>query len=280
MHYRTFLLAALLTFSFNHQAWSKPIERIISLSPGLTELVYSAGAGEKLVAVDRFSNYPIQVKKLPIIGDANGFSFEKIIELNPDLVLVWGGGTSTQDIIRLQELGLNVKVHHINSLQDIPTMIDELAKLTHSTQGQQVASQLRQIIEHTQAEYQNVIRLSFFYQTWDQPLMTLNGQQFISQAVELCGADNVFHNLPQLAPQINFEQVIALNPDVIFLGARSKISLSWKQTWLAVPDLKASQFQHIFTLDGDTYHRPTERMIRALPALCQQLDSIRINLAH
>lgn len=270
---------ALTTLLAHHQAWSKPVDRIISLAPGLTELIYSAGAENKLIAVDSYSDYPPQVANIKRIGDTHGFSFEAIVALNPDLILAWGGGTPKKDIERLKELNLNVVVHEIRTLNDIPNMIETLSELSdNSDKGHKVAEELRGILVSLKRKYQDVPRLGFFYQIWDQPLMTLNGEQFISQALNLCGADNVFHGLPQLAPQINLEQVVHHNPDLLFLGGHSQANTHWKQTWLKIPNLKAVQNGHIYSIDPDLYHRPTERMIRALPQLCSQIHTIRLEL--
>ena len=270
---------AFTTLLAHHQAWSKPVERIISLAPGLTELIYSAGAENKLIGVDSYSDYPPEVANIRRIGDTYGFSFEAIVALNPDLILAWGGGTPKKDIERLKELNLNVVVHEIRTLNDIPNMIDTLSELSNNpSKGHKIARELRDILLGLKNQYQQVPRLRFFYQIWDQPLMTLNGEQFISQALKLCGADNVFHDLPQLAPQISFEQVVHNNPDLIFLGGHTQTNTHWKKSWLDIPNLKAVQNGHIFSIDPDLYHRPTERMIRALPQLCSQIHTMRLEL--
>ena len=112
---------------------NNPAQRIISLAPHAVENIFSAGAGDKLVGVMAYSNFPDAAKTLPIIGSYESINFEKIIELNPDLIIAWESGNSDTSIKRLQELGFTVYIDHPTSLKDVAKSIRDIGILTDSS---------------------------------------------------------------------------------------------------------------------------------------------------
>lgn len=252
------------------------VERIISLAPSLTELVYSVGAGDKLVGVLAHSDYPSQAKQLPQVGDANSLNIERIIELRPDLILVWASGITARDLARLQAFGYNLLIRDTQRLDDIPDLIEEIGLLTqHGPQATAEAKRLRQQLTQLQDQYQHKSPVRVFYQIWQQPLITINGTQFMGQAIQLCGGLNPFADHAALAPHISLEAVLEANPQLILLGGGRQHQQAWFTFWQKIPHLSASQNQHIMPLQGTAYQRPTARLIDALPELCQLIDQAR-----
>lgn len=253
-----------------------PVTRIISLAPSLTELIYAAGAGDYLVGAVSYSDYPPEAQRVARVGDFNAINIERIIELKPDLILTWQSGTSARDIQRLEQLGLPVLIRETQYLDDIPKLIAEIGQLT----GQQdtantEAERLRSQLNTLRQNYQNASAVSVFYQVWHQPLITVNGAQFMGQAIALCGGENIFADQTALAPHVSREAVINANPDVILLGGKSANQQAWLTQWQTLSFLTASQNQHIFLLDSDQYQRPTPRFIDGLNTLCQLIDQAR-----
>ncbi|MBD3822699.1 MAG: cobalamin-binding protein [Thiotrichales bacterium] len=250
--------------------------RIISLSPHLTEMVFSAGAGKDLVGVDRYSNYPASTTKLPKVGDAFHLNFEQIVALKPDLILVWQASIKPQDLQRLQDLGLRVFVSNIQTLNDIPNEIEEIGRRAGTQRHAfSTAEELRHRLTLLRRQYAPKAPISVFYEVWNQPLTTINGQQFISQGLALCGTQNVFADLTPLAPQISRESVLMKNPQVILMGGGKDKQTSWRRNWQAFPMLQAVQNRQIIGVNSDLYQRPTQRFIEALPALCHQIEAAR-----
>ncbi len=257
------------TLSHTNQPTSSEI-RIISLSPHLTEMVYSAGAGDLLVGVVSYSNYPKQALSLPVVGGYNALNFEQIIALKPTLILGWQSGNTAKDIQRLKQFGFKVLLTEVTKLSDIPDQIEQIGKLTHrenlaQPKAQALRLQLKQLKQH----YQNAVPVSVFYQVWNKPLYTISGRQFISQGMELCQGRNVFADLQALAPQVSIESIIQKNPSLILLGGTRNVQQQWLASWQAYPVIDAVKNQNIKLLDADAYQRPTARFINALPALCQ-----------
>ncbi|MDX1353568.1 MAG: helical backbone metal receptor, partial [Thiomicrorhabdus sp.] len=180
----TIYLFTLLFTLQSYQAWSsevKPVERIISLSPHITELVFSAGAGNKLVGVSDYSNYPAQASQVPVVGSYQSVNIESIIALNPDLIITWKSATRPQDIEKLQSLGFNLWQTEIEQLQDITQLIVQIGdKAGTLKQAQQKADELNAILREQAKKYQTKASIRAFYQVWQQPLMTIIGKQFIS----------------------------------------------------------------------------------------------------
>lgn len=248
-------------------------ERVISLAPHLTEMMYSAGAGNQLVGTVNYSDYPSEAKKLAIIGGYSNLNYEKIISLNPDVVLYWQGGNQAQAIKRLQQLGINVLSFKEKTLDDIPQTILKLGKRFHTeNHARKISQQLTQQLQQLKTTYQHHHKVTVFYQIWDAPLMTIGKPQFLNEAIELCGGQNIFNDQLQPAPQVSLESVLARNPQIILLGGQKQKQQQWQTYWQQFTQLHATQNQQIYLLNADHFQRPTARLIHALPALCQTIN--------
>lgn len=275
--FTTNFLALLLVLP-SYQAWSNEhsVSRIVSLSPHITELIYSAGAGEKLVGVSDYSNYPNQAKLLPSVGSSHTLNIEAIIALQPDLIISWQSATRPQDIQKLKSMGFTLWQTEVEKLEDIPNLILRIGKKAGTLDiAKKTAKQLIDILDSETKKYQAKKTIRAFYQVWQQPLMTINGKQFISSAMNVCGSQNAFYDLPMLASEINIESLIQRNPEVFLIGGEKAFQQSWKNQWLKYPTLHAVKNQQIYLLNNDLYQRPTARLIKNIPDLCEILNQAR-----
>jgi iron complex transport system substrate-binding protein len=244
--------------------------RIITLAPNLAELVYAAGAGQQLVAVGRYSDYPEAVKKLPLVGDAFALNLERIATLQPDLVLVWHSGTPERQRSALKALaqrrGFAVFESEIRSVQDIGRTLERIGQLS-GTQGT-ASAQAAQIDAQWQAlgqQYAQVAPVRVFYQVWDAPLMTFNGQHIVSQAIRLCGGVQGFDALPALTPTVSREAVLAFNPQTILGGGETANAMA---AWKKLPQLAAVQHTQLHTINAALLTRMGPRFVQATAELC------------
>jgi len=250
---------------------AQPAQKIISLSPHITELIFSAGAGEKLSGVDDYSDYPKAAKSITRIGDANHLDIETILSLQPDLIVAWGSGQShdryIQQLIHLQQ---TVYISSPENLEAIPHTVENLGKLSGTydyakQQSQNFRNELKNII----AEYSERPSVTVFYEIWHQPLFTINGQHVMNQVIEICGGKNVFADLPILSPEVNIEAVISANPDVIIasgvVSENGNQRPAWLDNWLQWPT----------HLHPDLIHRQTFRILQGTRILCEQLQRAR-----
>jgi iron complex transport system substrate-binding protein len=249
---------------------ARSAQRIITLAPNLAELVYAAGAGKQLVAVGRYSDYPAAVKKLPLVGDAFALNLERIATLKPDLVLVWQSGTPERQRSALKALakrrGFAVFESEIRSVQDIGRTLERLGQLTgtQATASAQ-AAQINAQWQTLGAQYTNASPVRVFYQVWDAPLMTFNGQHIVSQAIRLCGGVQGFDALPALTPTVSREAVLAFNPQTILGGGESPSALA---AWKKLPQLAAVQQAQLHTLNAALLTRMGPRFVQATAELC------------
>lgn len=255
-----------------------PAKRIVSLSPGATELLFSAGAGERVVAVSAWSDFPAEAAALPQVGDSNRLDLEAIVSLAPDLVVAWIDGNSRSQLERVAGLGIPVFWLAPRTFEDIARAVEELALLTgQSAVGKARAESFREEIASLESGYASAQPVRVFYQIWDQPLMTVNREELISKAIELCGGANVFGHLPRLVPRISREAVLAANPEVIVTAGEAGNN-RWLEGWQQFPGLTAVSAGNLFLEPPDLLARPTLRIVEGARHLCQTLEQARANL--
>lgn len=253
---------------------AEPARRIISLAPNLTELTFTAGAGEKLVGVDQYSDFPEAARAIARIGDAFRVDFERVLSLRPDVVLAWDTGTSAGVIERLRDLKVTVRPLSTQRLADVGKALREIGQIAGtSATADAAAREFEQRIAALRAEYAGRAVLAVFLQVNDKPLYTVNGQQIMSEIVELCGGRNVFAQLDKFAPEVGIEAVIAANPQVIIATDYSGAgALAQWQRW---PNLAAVKHGNVYNLPPDDVTRATTRLARGAAELCRTLESAR-----
>ncbi|MEQ5816593.1 cobalamin-binding protein [Marinobacter sp. NFXS11] len=257
---------------------AEPAQRVVSLSPGATELLFSAGAGDRVVAVSAWSDYPAEAADLPQVGDSNRLDLEAIVSLTPDLVVAWVDGNSRSQLERLSGLGIPVFWLAPRTFDDIAAAVSDLALLTGLPDlGNERAEAFRAEMAALKAQYADARPVKVFYQIWDQPLMTVNREELISKAIALCGGVNVFGGLPRLVPRISREAVLEANPEAI-ITAGSSGDRQWLETWRQFPGLAAVAAGNLFLEPPDLLARPTLRMADGARHLCQTLEQARANL--
>jgi iron complex transport system substrate-binding protein len=252
--------------------------RIVSLAPNLTELAYAAGAGSTLVGTVEYSDYPDAARALPRVGDAWRVDPERVLELRPDLVLAWSSGTPGDTVARLESLGLRVVSIPTFRLADVATALRTIGKIAGtSAVADASAAAFDAAIRGLRAGHAGVPTVSVFIEIDDEPLYTVNGHHVISEVVELCGGRNVFAELPQLAPPVTLEAVLARDPQVI-LSADDTITdpqVLWRR-WTQVAAVRDGT---IYSMSSDTLTRATPRLAEGARAVCAALDDTRARRA-
>lgn len=253
-----------------------PAERIVALAPHIVENLFSAGAGDKIVGAVTFSNFPEEAKAITEVGTYNAFSMEKVLALQPDLVVMWGSGNGMHTLSRLQDLGIPVYVSELRHLQDIPESIRRLSRLAGTeASGQAQADRIAEELASLRRVYGERDVLEVFYQIWNDPLQTVNGEHLISEIIALCGGHNIFADARSLAPRISVESVLLRDPDAIVASGMGEARPEWLDEWRAYPSLTAVARNALLFVNPDHVQRPTARVILGARRLCQQLDQIR-----
>ncbi|MGL4767128.1 MAG: cobalamin-binding protein [Formosimonas sp.] len=247
-----------------------PAQKIISLSPSITENLFAIGAGARIVGTSSASDYPLAAQQIPVVADYQNIQLERIAALKPDVVVAWQGGTSPAQLAALAQLNIPVYLHRVQTLSDIPLSLMRLAQLTglEATAAPQILAAYQSIRLLRDAPQP---RLSAFYQVWPSPLTTLNRSNWVSDALARCGAVNLFADAPVAAPTVGMETVLKYNPDII-ISATTNADLDAWRNW---PNLAAVRRNALWQVDADVMNRATLRTLAASAQLCQQIDGLR-----
>ncbi|MEE8389012.1 MAG: cobalamin-binding protein [Acidiferrobacterales bacterium] len=247
-----------------------PASRIISLSPHITELLFAAGAGDRLVGVVEYSDYPAAARTIKRIGSAFRVDMEGLVSLQPDLVVAWTSGNSDSDIAMIKRFGIPIFYSDPKHLEDIPTQITNLAQLSAT---EEIAVRATRTFTRKHKELLNrhsgQTAISVFYQLWHQPIMTVNKNHLINDVIELCGGVNVFASLSSLTPVVGVEDVITANPDYIIASSvgRSELTSMWGK-WSG---FAAAGKKGFIIVPADLLHRQGPRIIQAAEIMCRGL---------
>ena len=252
-----------------------PAERIVSLAPHVTEQLYAAGAGAKLVGVSEYSDYPEEAKRLPRVASSGTVNLEMVLALKPDLVVAWRLEATAAALARLESIGVPVFYSEPRRLAQIPDMIESLGELAGTAAtAKPLAISLRKELARLGDAYRGKRPVSVFYQIAERPLMTLGGEHFVSDAIVLCGGRNVFAASSIMAPVVNVESVLAADPEAIVSGDQN-----WHADWRRFPGLRAVQANNLFTIPVNEMHRHGPRAIGATALLCRRIDEARLKAA-
>ena len=253
-----------------------PARRVISLAPHLTELMFAIGAGDRVVGTVEYADFPAAATRVPRVGDSSLLDLERIVAMKPDLVLVWRHGNSPQQLQRLAALKLPTYASEARTLSDIAGTMRDLGTLTGvSDQAAQRAAAFEAAVSALQARYADRRRIDVFYQIWNQPLITINGEHLISQVLELCSARNVFASARLLTPTVTEEAVLLTNPDAIVAGWSDSFGQAPLDSWRRLTALRAVRQGRLLQVDPDLLHRQSDRVVLGAQELCEKLDAVR-----
>ncbi len=252
-----------------------PPQRIVSLSPGATAMLFAAGGGARVVGTPEFSVEPGAARTIVRIGDSHGFDVERILALHPDLIVAWTAGASSAQLQPFLRAGLPVYHHRVVRLDDLPSAIERLGVLLHTeAQAHQAAAALSSRIAAIRARYGRVQAPRLLLQVWDRPVYTLGGGQIISDAAEACGYSNVYGELHDAAPAVSLESIAARDPEVILvLAADAPSARQWTEHWQSLPALRAVKNRRVISFIDARLSRMGPEVVSATEALCTTLAS-------
>jgi iron complex transport system substrate-binding protein len=251
-----------------------PALRVISMAPHVTELLFAAGGGERVVGAVNYSDYPEAANRIPRIGSNRQIDIERVIALKPDLIVAWMHGSSERQIEMVKKLGIPVYHSDPQTLAGIPDSLERLAQLMGTEHAARpVAAALRNRLASLRATYAGRPLVRTFYQVWDKPLYTLSGKSIVTDALRLCGGENIFDKLPVVAPVVTIESVLQADPEAVF-GSAEK-NYGGVNLWRQYPTMTAVRNGNLFTVDGNLLNRAGPRMILGAQAMCEKLDQAR-----
>ena len=249
--------------------------RVVTLAPHLAELTFAAGAGEQLVGISAYTDYPAEVSKLPLVGDAFTVDLEQLRLLDPDLVLAWGSGMPAHTIEGIENAGFRVVTLSTRSLDEVAAAVEEIGRLTgNEAVAAREAARFRDRVAALESQYGAASPVRVFFQVSARPLYTINGNHFISELIETCGGRNVFADLSELAPAIDVEAVLARDPEALIVASRRAELDDWRR----FETLAATRAGNLLTVDAEHLARASTRLDDAGERLCRVIAEARRNL--
>ncbi|HEX8989288.1 MAG TPA: cobalamin-binding protein [Rhodocyclaceae bacterium] len=250
--------------------------RIVSLAPHITELLFAAGAGARIIGTVDYSDYPPAAKRIARVGGYSQLDLETVAALKPDLVIAWESGNPPAAVAKLRALGVPVFVNQPDRILDVARSIEQFGRLAGTSMvAEPAAAEFRARYQALADRYANRPKLRVFYEIWKDPLMTINGKQIISDAIRLCGGENVFADLPALAPKVSVEAVLAANPDVIVASGMGEARPEWLDDWKRWPQLAAAASGNLYFVPPELIQRHTPRVLDGAQRLCEDLEEAR-----
>ncbi|MCE1181087.1 MAG: cobalamin-binding protein [Rhodocyclales bacterium] len=253
-----------------------PAKRIVALAPHIAESLYAVGAGSQLVGTVDYSDYPPEAKKVARVGGYSRVDLEAVAALKPDLVLAWESGNNMNQVDKLKALGLTVYVSQPNRMEDVAGQLERLGQLAGTENvAKGAADRFRQRIESLRKANAGKPPVRVFYQIWKTPLMTVGGPQIISDAIKLCGGENVFGQINKMAPTVSVEAVLEANPEAIIATGMGDARPDWLGDWDQWTQLLAVKRKNLFHINPDIMQRHTPRILDGAEKLCAALDTAR-----
>jgi iron complex transport system substrate-binding protein len=250
--------------------------RIVALSPHITELLFTAGAGAELVGMDDSSDFPPAAGAVPRVGEPGALDLERLLSLRPTLIIAWQSGTPPRALAELERLKVPLVLTEQRHLDDIGNALEEFGRLAGTEATANAAAQrYRRDLAALRARYAGREQLSVFYQVWDRPLYTLAGGQVLGEVLSLCGGRNIFEELSTLAPVVDRESVLARNPAVILIGASGAEGARQAAEWSHFSRLAAAEQGHIYSIDPSLLGRMSTRLLQGATQVCEILDQAR-----
>jgi len=253
-----------------------PAQRVVSLAPHATELLFAVGAGDQVVGAVNHSDYPPAARDVRRVGGYDAVDLERIVALEPHLVVAWGSGNGPRVIERLRELGIPVYVSEPRTLAGIAAALERLGTLTgHGARGREGAERFRARRDALRRRYADAEPVTMLYQIWDRPLMTVNGEHLISDIIRLCGGRNAFADAATLAPTITREAVLGADPEAIVASGMGASRPEWLDAWREWPRLAAVRGGHLYHVHPDLLQRHGPRILEGAERLCRHLERVR-----
>ena len=255
---------------------ARPAQRVISMSPHVTELLFAAGGGARIAGAMNYSDYPEAARKIPPIGSNSQIDLERVVAMKPDLLIVWQSGNTARQIAQLQSLGIPVFHSEPRSFEMVADSMLRFGRLlgTEAT-ANAAAAQFRGQVAALRARYGARPPVTVFYQAWDNPLYTLNGKQIASDAIRLCGGRNIFEDMATIAPQVGIEAVVQRDPEAIVGGKLYTPQDRGLSIWRPYQGMTAVRRNNLFTLDEQLLTRAGPRIVHGAARLCERLETAR-----
>ena len=248
------------------------VDRIVSLAPNLTEIVFAVGAGDRLVGRTRYCDYPAEAKQVPEVGDTMTPSIERIIALKPQIVLISTASQLEAFTRQLNEQGIAVYVTNPQSLEGVFRSIQTLGDLFgEHGQAAQLVADSRQRSEMVQAAVKQVNPVKVFYQVSGEPLYTIGRDAYLTDLVRRAGGVSVTADVPGAFPRFSDESALAARPEAIILPSGGSMGTANSTVAASLKNSPAALNSRVYKINDDHLSRPGPRLVDGLEEMARVL---------
>lgn len=245
-------------------------DRVVSLAPSITEIVYSLDSQQRLVGATQYSDYPAEAGELPSVGSYVYLDLEKIVSLKPDLCIAIKDGNPLSIIRRLEQMGIAVYAVNPRDLDSVMQTISDIGTILGAEQrAAEVVSDMDQRMAEVSKKVDSVShRPGVFFQIGVDPIVSAGSNTFINELIQKAGGRNLAGGHPGY-PRYSVEDVLALAPEVIIVTSmdRQKVFDRVLHQWRQWEDLPAVADDRIHLVDSNLYDRPSPRLVKGLEEL-------------
>jgi iron complex transport system substrate-binding protein len=251
---------------------TKTPNRIVSLAPNITEILYALDLSHRIAGVTTFSDYPKEAKQKPKVGSYVNLNIEKIISLRPDLIIGTYGGNPKAKVLRLEELGFPVYVTRTENVEQMLGTIEDIGMITDTTQKATILiSTLRRRINAVTDRVKNASRPLVFLEINAKPLITVGADSFHNEVITLAGGKNLAADSHARYPQYSLEDVVKRSPEIILISTMDRAGLfeQQKTQWMRWENIRAVQNNMIYFIDSDLVDRASPRIVDGLEEMAR-----------
>ncbi len=247
-------------------------KRIVSLAPSITETLFALGLDEEIVGVTTFSDYPEAAKSKPRVGSFVNISLEKVVSLNPDLIIGTAEGNKKEMIEQLERIGFPVYMINPASLEEIFKMVLDIGRITgRNNMAKGLVRTLRERVSTVVSQTSCLRKPRVFFQIGIDPIVTVGRDTFHNKLITLAGGINISGEGTAKYPRYSIEEVIVRKPEIIIVSSMkrgedfNRIRDKWKR-WKNIPAVKNNNI-HIF--NSDLTDHPSPRIVDGLEELAK-----------
>jgi len=255
-----------------------PPLRIVSLTPGATEMLFAAGAGGQVIATVEYSDEPPAARRLTRIGDVAAVDMERLVALRPDVVVAWPAGGNPAQREKIARLNIPLYQQQVVRLADLPGSVRRLGALAGTAAAAERAAHDIEArlaaLKRTYAARGAGKAPTVLLQVWNRPVYTVGGRHLMSDALAICGAHNVFADLPEAGPLVDTEAVIGRDPDIIIAAAPPGEGAAWLADWKRFATLAAVRSGRLVVFEDQALSRLGPSVIDATEGLCRAIARV------
>src|SRR2546423_4376 len=243
--------------------------RIVSLNPATTEILFTLGAGARLVGRTKYDLWPDSARLVPALGDGIRPNVESVLSVHPDLVVLYASQDNKPAANRLRAAGVNTLAFKVDHISDFRRTLAVFGAILHdSARARTVGDSVGRTPDRVSAATRNMPKPKVFWHIWDAPLITVGAGSFMNELVNIAGARNVYADISRPSAQISLEDVARRDPDFILAGPIGAKAIDSGARWRIV---RAARQGTILVVDTMLVARPSVRLGEAAVSLAQLL---------